>query len=72
MKATITDVPQPKPPRVVTLEMSYEDARRICYALGWPSSVAKAMHDVDATLFTPEEIKTAMTDAWDAFRAAGV
>ena len=32
MKATITDVPQPKPPRVVTLEMTETEAR-ILYAV---------------------------------------
>ena len=72
MKATITDVPQPKPPRVVTLEMIYEDARRIRYALGWPSSVVKAMRDIDAQLFTPDEIRQAMFDAHNALRGAGV
>ena len=69
MKATITDVPQPKPPRVVTLEMTEAEARELAAICNWDAAIPDALV---AFGFTDAAVTRVLNRVSDALRKAGV
>lgn len=70
MKATITDVPQPKPPRMVTLEMTEAQAE----ILGGIAATNQSVPEVVANyrLIPHEETAAVLRQIIDALKTAGV
>ena len=69
MKATITDVPQPKPPRVVMLEMTEDEAKRLATICGYDETVPEALGECG---FNVLRVARFLDSVSNALRDAGV